>query len=128
MKWLARDTVRAPHLVLCLSKAEYSAVVRHCKIVDPAPWLDEERNKACVHSWEYSGNLVSVVCLHEDALKADPLEVVLTLVHEAVHVFQRLCDSIGEHAPSREFEAYSIERIAQALAEEFRRRCQGGKA
>ena len=119
MKWLDRDTVRAPYMALCLSERAYLTVVRHCKVPNPDPWLDLKGQKACVHTWEKDGMLMCIVCLHPDSAKADPIEVVATLVHESVHVFQRLCDSIGEREPSREFEAYSIERIAERLMREF---------
>lgn len=122
MKWLDRETVRAPYTALCLSAKEFNAAARHCGVGDPGVWLDESRQMAVVHTWEKAGKLVCVVCLHQDSLKADPIEVAATLVHESVHVFQRLCDSIGEDAPSREFEAYSIERIAERLMREFARR------
>ena len=119
MKWLGRDTVRTPHLVLCLTEAEYLKAARHCKVAQPHTWIEESRQKAVVHTWESRGQLTCVVCLHPDALQSDPIEVVAVLVHEAVHVFQRLCDSIGEDHPSSEFEAYSIERIAEQLIREF---------
>ena len=127
MRWLSRDTVRAPHLLLCLTEAEYLRAVHHCAVSNPERWLDVSRQSACVHTWEKDGLLTCIVCLCPDALESDPVDVILTLVHEAVHVFQRMCDSIGESAPSREFEAYSIERISEALIVEYRRRYQGGK-
>ena len=122
MKWLERDTVRAPHTILCLSALEFQRVARHCKVSDPGAWMDEKRQRAVVHTWESGGMLTCVVCLHPDALQADPIETACTLVHESVHIFQRLCDSIGESRPSAEFEAYSIERIAERLMREFTRR------
>lgn len=128
MRWLSRDTVRSPHLLLCLSETEYVRAVRHCAVPSAEGWLDEGRQAACVHTWEKDGLLTCIVCLCPGALDSDPVDVILTLVHEAVHVFQRLCDSIGETAPSREFEAYSIERISEALVREYQRRYQGGKA
>ena len=126
VNWLSRDTVRAPYMALCLSEREYLATAKHCDVSSPAPWLAMKQNKAVVHTWECDGKLVSVVCLHPDNLEADPIEVACTMVHESVHVFQRLCDSIGEDSPSREFEAYSIERIAEQLMREYVRRldCQ----
>lgn len=127
MRWLSRETVRAPHLLLCLTEVEYQRAVRHCVVPNAPPWIDEERQLASVHTWEREGTLVCVVCLAPGALEQDPVDVVLTLVHEAVHVFQRLCDSIGEDAPSREFEAYSIERISEALIMEYKRRYLGGR-
>jgi hypothetical protein len=65
-----------------------------------------------------------VVCLHPDSATADPIQVACAIVHESVHVFQRLCDSIGESAPSREFEAYSIEHFSECLMREFVRQTQ----
>ena len=122
MRWLERDTVRAPYMALCLSEKEFARAVRHCKVKNPGPWIDEGRHKAVVHTWELGGRITCVVCLHPDALTAEPIEVAATLIHESVHIFQRLCDSIGEDEPSREFEAYSIERIAERLMREFARR------
>jgi hypothetical protein len=122
LKWLDRDTVRAPFMALCLSEREYLAAAKHCKIDHPHQWMEVERHMGTTHTWESGGILTSVVCLHPDALQADPIEVVCTLVHESVHIFQRLCDRIGEDEPSREFEAYSIERIAERLMREFARR------
>lgn len=127
MKWLDRETVRAPYLALCLNERDYLAAARHCKVPRPDQWLDADRQKACVHTWEKGGLLTCIVCLHPDCLTADPIEVAASLVHESVHVFQRLCDSIGEDAPSREFEAYSIERIAERLMREFVRQTAPAK-
>jgi hypothetical protein len=118
IRWLDRDTVRAPYMTLCLSEAAYLRVARHCKVTAPELWLAPGM-LACVHTWENGRKLMCVVCLSPDACKADPIEVACTLVHEAVHAFQRLCDSIGESQPSREFEAYSIELIAERLMREF---------
>ena len=44
------------------------------------------------------------------------------LVHEAVHVFQLVCKSIGETDPSCEFEAYAIQGISQELLEIYERK------
>lgn len=122
IKWLERYTVFAPYVTLCLSRAEFLAAAKHCFVEDDGQWLDMDQQMACVHTWERGGKIVCIVCMHPDALQADPIEVAATLVHEAVHVFQRLCDSIGEREPSREFEAYSIERISEQLMREYRRR------
>jgi hypothetical protein len=48
------------------------------------------------------------------------LQVAALLVHEAVHVWQLFRESIGEHGPSKEFEAYSIQAISQRLMERYR--------
>lgn len=43
------------------------------------------------------------------------------LTHEAVHIWQAAKEAMGEDAPSCEFEAYSIQRIAQDLFYEYDR-------
>lgn len=43
------------------------------------------------------------------------IEVYGLLLHEAVHIWQRVKVLMGESTPSIEFEAYSIQRIAQDL-------------
>lgn len=40
-------------------------------------------------------------------------------MHEAVHVFQHFKKSIGERKPSKEFEAYAIQSIADRLMNEY---------
>lgn len=37
------------------------------------------------------------------------------LVHEAVHIWQAMCEEIREESPSEEFEAYSIQAITRSL-------------
>lgn len=123
-RWLARDTVRAPCLTLCMSEAEFLAAAKHCKVRNPEGWMDEDRHMATTHTWNRGGLLMCVVCLHPDAAGADPIQVACTLVHEAVHVVQRLCDSIGEDEPGREFQAYAIERVSEQLMREFARRLE----
>lgn len=49
----------------------------------------------------------------------DQIEVYGLLLHEAVHVWQKVKKLMGEKEPSSEFEAYSIQAIAQDLFEMF---------
>jgi hypothetical protein len=105
-------------MALCLSEKAYLAAAKHCGVTNPDRWLETSRQTACVHTWEDGAKLMCIVCLKVPA-GYDAIDVACTLVHESVHVFQRLCDSIGESSPSREFEAYSIERIAERLMREY---------
>lgn len=121
LNWLDRQTVYALRTVLCLSEQEYLQAVKHCNVPQPDPWIDEARQVACVHTWEMAGSLVCVVCLAPPP-DFDGIDIAAALTHESVHIFQRLCKSIGEDEPSKEFEAYSIEHIAERLMREYARR------
>lgn len=57
------------------------------------------------------GGICCVVCINlpDDA---KPLDAYSYLVHEVVHVWQRIKAHIGETNPSPEFEAYSIQYVA----------------
>lgn len=50
-----------------------------------------------------------------DAQGKDLIVVYGLLLHEAVHIWQRTKQLMGEREPSVEFEAYSIQHIAQDL-------------
>jgi len=54
-----------------------------------------------------------------DTSERKPIEVYGLLLHEAVHVWQKIRKLMGEREPSVEFEAYSIQAIAQDLFEMF---------
>ena len=41
------------------------------------------------------------------------------LLHEAVHIWQELREKMGEESPSAEFEAYTVQSIAQNLFEMY---------
>ncbi|EHU1703071.1 hypothetical protein A1Z17_RS05650 [Acinetobacter baumannii] len=62
----------------------------------------------------YSDGAYAVVQLG-DTSERNLIEVYGLLLHEAVHVWQKVKKLMGEKEPSSEFEAYSIQAIAQDL-------------
>ncbi|GEA69115.1 hypothetical protein PA3_32730 [Acinetobacter pittii] len=54
-----------------------------------------------------------------DTSERNLIEVYGLLLHEAVHVWQKIKKLMGEREPSVEFEAYSIQAIAQDLFEMY---------
>lgn len=71
-----------------------------------------DHQKDCYH--------IAVVCI--DASKmTEPIHTASLLVHEAVHVWQRIRDLMGEDSPSSEFEAYAIQHISSELMVEYAR-------
>lgn len=68
----------------------------------------------------YSGGEQCIVQLG-DVSGWELIQIHSLLLHEAVHVWQKVRFLMGESSPSSEFEAYSIQRIAQDLFEMFGR-------
>ncbi len=66
----------------------------------------------------YSDGAYVIVQIGETAGK-DQLQVYGLLLHEAVHIWQIVKRRMGEREPSVEFEAYSIQAIAQDLFEMY---------
>lgn len=62
----------------------------------------------------YSNGAYAVVQLG-DTSERKLIEIYGLLLHEAVHVWQKVKKLMGENEPSSEFEAYSIQAIAQDL-------------
>ncbi|HFG6817393.1 hypothetical protein U2E65_03210 [Acinetobacter baumannii] len=62
----------------------------------------------------FSDGAYAIVQIGDTADK-DRIQVYGLLLHEAVHVWQKIKKLMGEREPSSEFEAYSIQAIAQDL-------------
>lgn len=126
-RWLDRRIAwPGPYLCLCLSEAEYVQALAHLKLI-PA---DDTWCRAAGGKTHYAtnddGEDVCIVCVRPGE-KNTPVEIAGVLVHEAVHVWQRYCDGIGERHPGVEQEAYGIQSIAQELLSEYARRIGAGR-
>ena len=108
-------------MTLCLSEAQYLKAVNQLKVPYPNRWLDDE-STACVHHLKKSDNCsCCIVCLRI-VEGQDPVEVAGTLVHEAVHVWQRYKEIIGEAGSAgKEIEAFAIETISVRLMASYRK-------
>lgn len=120
--WLDRRvSAPGPYLALVLSQGEFDAAMRHCRVQEGRPFVNAGAH-ATTHCLDNGrGDLACVVGL-SDTSGRDPIEVAGLLVHEAVHVWQQHCESIGEDNPAAEQEAYGIQAIAQELMAEYSRR------
>ncbi len=120
-QWCDRRLIVNPyHVALCLSEEAFEATLTEIGVPPnmwpdwiKAPWSD-----ATAHIIEHKDTRLSVVCMRGWEGR-NPIEVAGLLVHEAVHIWQEVCDIIGERHPSAEFEAYSIQAIAQDLMQGF---------
>ena len=125
LKWLDRDLViSSRHLTLCTTEKMFKAAMKHLKIKrsDRPEFVLNWHSDATAHYFDnkHTRTKTCVVCPRnfEDKSAA---EIFGLLTHEAVHIWQEIKDAYGEHTPGREFEAYSIQNIAQRLFSEFER-------
>lgn len=62
----------------------------------------------------YQDNKLAVVQIG-DTSERTIIEVFGLLLHESIHIWQKIRERMGERNPSSEFEAYSIQALAQDL-------------
>ena len=123
MRWLDRTLIVGPHLALATTQRQFDKLMAHCCIPkDQRPNFKQSNSNASTLLLERkTGEYVCIVSLHTVPRKTPRSVVYSLLVHEAVHVWQHKRKGIGEDCPSSEFEAYSIQAIAQALFDEYER-------
>lgn len=122
--WMDRCLFENPyHLTLCTTEKQYKRELKRFGIpkADRPAFTGSPQANACVHFFENKDiGLAAVVCIPK--VKGKTIHQINALiVHEAVHVWQDVKDSIGEKNPSPEFEAYAIQSMAQCLMTEYER-------
>ena len=122
MQWLNKTLFISPvYFGLCTSERQFRAEKKRLKIKDDVSFLSCGAN-ATVHFYHTSDRkCMAIVCIPVDKTR-DILVTYALLVHEATHIWQEICDNIGEKHPSSEFEAYGIQSIALELMRAYRKR------
>lgn len=105
---------------LCTSEKAFNKELKRLKIPKSqrGDFISNEWSDATVHYFEKDDKEILIVCIDKKKNKeanANPIEIVGLLVHESVHIWQKIKQHIGEDYPSVEFEAYSIQKISQEL-------------
>lgn len=121
-EWLSPILIRNAYYVgLCLSEADYRAAFVQLKVLPENQDAFGVTKSAMVHHFEApDGKLICLVTMDGEKAKLKTgCQIAALLCHEAVHVFQLFCTHINEDSPSREFEAYSIQSIAQELMQSY---------
>lgn len=123
LEWCNRVLVSSPVFYsLCTSESSFRRGLKKLGVENPQPWLNAG-DCGRVHEFAHQDDgMALVVCIRPTS---DTKELIATLVHESVHVWQFTKEYIGEREPSREFEAYSIENIFTTLKDAYDR--QTGK-
>lgn len=117
--WGDRDLVTNPFCIgLVTTEKMYESELKRLNVPvkDWPSYTKTSHAHACVHWLEQpdTGKEIVIVCVRVDP-KRTGLEIAGLLVHEAVHIWQHVREYIGEDSPSSEFEAYSVQCIAQEL-------------
>ena len=122
MKWLNRTLVSSPYCYgLCRSEQEFHRELKRLE-VPRNEWPKfigrdgaDSSSDGTTHFFENKHfGLAAIVCIGSTKGRTRA-QVHALLAHEAVHIWQAICDDIGEKKPSSEFEAYSIQAITQNL-------------
>lgn len=117
MMYIDRALVVSPsYIALCLSEKKFRKEMRRLGVPKGRrPAFVTHGSHATVHFLhDRHGKSIAMVCIGRTDGRTR-IEVYGLLVHEAAHVWRAICEDIGERAPSAEFEAYSVQAIAQGL-------------
>jgi len=125
LEYCDRSLILSPiYYALCTSEKVFNKELKRLGIAkkDRPSFILNEWSHASVHHFENDGKYISLVCVDKQKNEENgvtPNEICGLLIHEAVHIWQEIKENIGECEPSREFEAYSIQCIAQRLIEAY---------
>lgn len=121
--WLQRSLIELPgcYALMLSEEAFYAAMDHMSEPRHVAPHCVSPGKDATVHFFPETEHHrpAWLVCV-KDARGKDPLMLCGLLVHESVHIWQLALQMLGEHSASSEFEAYSVQTIAQSLMESAR--------
>jgi hypothetical protein len=131
-EWLRRDLIQSPcYYTLCTTEKQFHTELKRMKLAR-GTWPSFNKTKhadATTHFFNTpEQKLCAIVCIKPpDPKTVEPLQICAMLVHEAVHIWQEIRQHLGETYPSSEFEAYSVQRLAQALMYEYAHQAVGLK-
>jgi hypothetical protein len=97
----------------CPNERAYKRAVKKLGIQNPPPY--PKTDGTTMELARGDDEKLALVFIGADDLKSSPLAIFALLVHEATHVFDLLCVSMGERDPSAEFKAYTVQMFAFLL-------------
>lgn len=121
MKWLDRRMVDCPlHFGLCLSDVDLQRELQRLGVKQEVPFMLADHAHATTHFLVHgaTGRHCAIVCMCPPNDRTG-VQIAALLVHESVHIWQEARARMGERSPSSEFEAYSIQAIAQELMQAY---------
>jgi hypothetical protein len=126
MRYVSRTLVVSPyHIGLCTTPEAFAKELKRLNVAeDRRPtFMGSVHAHGTAHYFEKNSipmRYTVIVCIDPTHSKGKSvIEIHGLLVHEATHVWQNIREVLGEKNPSSEFEAYSVQSIAQALMEAY---------
>ena len=122
MKWLDRTLITSPYYYgLCLTEKDFQRELKKLNVPlhEYSPHTGFV-DGATTHYYEQGPQKIAIVCLG-DVKGYNTSQLAALIAHEATHIWQVCMAEFGEHNPSAEFEAYSIQQITQNLLEDYKR-------
>ena len=123
-RWLDRAILISPvYFILCTTPKGYRSACKHLKLSKRSrgKFLTSPYASATTHFFELpsEGKSSAVVCIRAGDFSDHQINALL--VHEAIHIWQRIRDILGEKSPGHESEAYAVQNISQCLMQEYDR-------
>lgn len=115
MRWIEGpcDFIPFPRFTLVKNERDFSRVLKEVVCKDHPPFVLDGKH-ATVHEFVSLGETSMVVCVSLPK-NAKDYAVYSLLAHEAVHIWQKVEQMMGEQDTSREFEAYAVQFICKNL-------------
>ena len=123
ISWIDRCLIESPLCIgLCLDEKSFTSEMKRLKIKKGArgKWVYDNAD-ATTHFFFSKGKQHHDFCIVSVRKDKKKVYIFGLLVHEAVHIWHALKDDLNEKQPSEEFEAISIQTIAQRLIEKYER-------
>lgn len=114
VKWLDRmQLVPCPYWCVVFDHTQYEEAMKYLGVKHYQPprtipggrlqELQDDQGKHCA--------IIEIYALPHHTVE----QTHALMVHEGAHFWQHICEDIGELAPSKEFEAYAMQFIAQKM-------------
>lgn len=129
-EWCSKMLVQNPwNYCVVLTQKEFDRVLKKNKI-NEIPDDDVRLSDAAATVSFYTspkGAKIAIVKIGPKVKKYSKAQIDTILVHEAVHIWQAVRESLYEDSPSSEFEAYSVQKISHELILAYKRAIKKSK-
>jgi hypothetical protein len=102
---------------LCKTEKEFKQLLKKFNVKESVSFLGKYAH-ATTHFLEQGNDNVIIVCIPKNQ-KQSQRQIHALLVHEAVHIWQKIRDVINEPHPCSEFEAYAIQNLCLNLFRKY---------